>query len=113
MERMLSPEQREEITGHAEIRAIFSSSKLGNLAGSHVIDGFIRRDDYIRLYRGGKLLYGEGRAVHVDSMKRLKDDVKEVREGYDCGLRISAYQDIKEGDVIEFYALREVQRKLD
>ncbi len=112
MERMLSPEQREEITGHAEIRTIFSSSRLGNLAGSHVIDGFIRRDDYIRLYRGGKLLYGHDRPVQVDSMKRLKDDVKEVREGYDCGVRISAYQDIKEGDVIEFYALREFQRKL-
>ena len=113
MERMLSPEQREEITGHAEIRTIFSSSKLGNLAGSHVIDGVIRRDDYIRLYRGGKLLYGDGRTVKVDSMRRLKDDAKEVREGFDCGLRISAYQDIQEGDVIEFYALREIQRKLD
>ncbi len=113
MERMLAPEQREEITGHAEIRAIFASSRLGNLAGCHVIDGFIRRDDFIRIYRDGRLVYGTERPVQVDSMRRLKDDVKEVREGFDCGLRVSAYQDIKEGDVIEFYALRQVKRKFD
>jgi len=112
MEKLLSPEQREEITGHAEIRKIFTSSRLGNLAGSNVIDGFIRRDDYIRLYRGGKLLYGAERKAKADGLRREKDDAKEVREGFDCGILISAYQDIQEGDVIEFYAIKEVKRSL-
>ncbi len=112
MENMLSPEQHEEITGHAEIRKIFSSSRLGNLAGSNVIDGYIRKHDYIRLYRGGKLLYGMEKQAQVDGLRRDKDDVKDVREGFDCGILISAYQDIKEGDVIEFYRLREVKRTL-
>ena len=112
MEKLLSPEQREEITGHAEIRKIFSSSKLGNLAGSNVIDGYIRKHDFIRLYRGGKLLYGAEKKSKVDGLRRDKDDVKEVREGFDCGILISAYQDIQEGDVIEFYAVREVKRSL-
>ncbi len=113
MENLLTPERREEVTGHAEIRQIFSSSKLGNLSGCYVIDGTIGRDEYIRLYRGGKLLYGDKKTAQVDSLKRFKDDVKEVREGFECGIRISAYQDVKEGDVIEFYALREIKRSLD
>jgi translation initiation factor IF-2 len=113
MENMLTPEQREEVTGHAEIRAIFSSSKLGNLAGCYVTDGVIMRDGFIRLYREGKLIYGADRPMSIDSLKRFKDDAKEVREGFECGVRIQGYQDIKEGDVLEFYALRAVKRSLD
>ncbi len=113
MEGLLAPEKREEVTGQAEVRQIFTASTLGRLAGSYVTSGFIRRDDYIRIYRGGKLMYGLDRAVQVDSMRRFKDDVKEVREGFECGLRVAGYQGVEEGDVIEFYALKEVKRSLD
>jgi translation initiation factor IF-2 len=113
LENMLAPEQKERITGHAEIRKLFVSSKFGNVAGCFVIDGYVRRADYIRLYRDGKLMYGAEKAVQVDSLRRIKDDVREVREGFECGIRISAYQDIKEGDVIEFYEIKAQKRTLE
>ncbi len=113
MEKMLAPEQKEEITGHAEIRKIFESSRLGNLAGCYVTDGVIRRNGYVRIYRDGKLIYGADRVIQLDSLRRVKDDVREVREGFECGVRISGYQAIKEGDVVEFYELTEVRRSLE
>jgi translation initiation factor IF-2 len=113
LENLLAPEQKERITGHAEIRQIFPSSKFGNIAGSFVIDGYVRRADYVRIYRDGKLMYGADRPVQVDSLRRVKDDAKEVREGFECGIRISAYQDVKQGDVIEFYEIKQLKRTLE
>ena len=113
LENLLAPEQKERITGHAEIRKLFASSKFGNVAGCFVVDGYIRRADYIRLYRDGKLIYGVDKAAQVDSLRRIKDDVREVRDGFECGIRISAYQDVKEGDVIEFYEIKEQKRTLE
>ena len=114
LENLLAPEQKERITGHAEIRKLFASSKFGNVAGCFVIDGLVRRADFIRIYRDGRLIYGTAdRPVQVDSLRRVKDDMREVREGFECGIRISAYQDIKEGDVIEFFEIKELKRTLE
>jgi translation initiation factor IF-2 len=105
MEGMLSPEMKEEITGTAEIRETFKISKVGTIAGCMVTSGKIIRDSGIRLIREGVVVYtGE-----LDSLKRFKDDAKEVAKGYDCGMQIKNYNDIKEGDVIESF--REVAIK--
>jgi translation initiation factor IF-2 len=108
MEGMLSPELKEEITGTAEIREIFKVSKIGSIAGCMVTNGKIFRNSGIRLIRDGVVVYtGE-----LASLKRFKDDVKEVSKGYDCGMQIKNYNDIKEGDVIEAYHEVEVKKKL-
>ena len=105
MEGMLSPELKEEITGTAEIRETFKISKVGTIAGCMVTSGKIYRNAGVRLIRDGVVIYtGE-----LASLKRFKDDVKEVAKGYDCGLQVKNYNDIKEGDVIE--AFREVEVK--
>jgi translation initiation factor IF-2 len=108
MEGMLSPELKEEITGTAEIREIFKVSKIGSIAGCMVTSGKIFRNSGVRLIRDGVVVYtGE-----LSSLKRFKDDVKEVAKGYDCGMQIKNYNDIKEGDVIEAYHEVEVKKKL-
>lgn len=108
MEGMLSPELKEEITGTAEIREIFKVSKIGSIAGCMVTNGKIFRNSGIRLIRDGVVIYtGE-----LASLKRFKDDVKEVSKGYDCGMQIKNYNDIKEGDVIEAFQEVEVKKKL-
>ncbi len=108
MEGMLSPELKEEITGTAEIREIFKVSKVGSIAGCMVTNGKIYRNSGIRLIRDGVVVYtGE-----LASLKRFKDDVKEVSKGYDCGMQIKNYNDIKEGDVIEAFQEVEVKKKL-
>ena len=108
MEGMLSPELKEEITGTAEIREIFKVSKIGSIAGCMVMNGKIFRTSQIRLIRDGVVVYtGE-----LTSLKRFKDDVKEVSKGYDCGMQIKNYNDIKEGDVIEAFHEVEVKKKL-
>ncbi|GGG34136.1 translation initiation factor IF-2 [Bizionia arctica] len=108
MEGMLSPELKEEITGTAEIREIFKVSKIGSIAGCMVLSGKIFRNSGIRLIRDGVVVYtGE-----LTSLKRFKDDAKEVAKGYDCGMQIKNYNDIKEGDVIEAYHEVEVKKKL-
>ena len=108
MEGMLSPELKEEITGTAEIREIFKVSKIGSIAGCMVTSGKIFRNSGIRLIRDGVVVYtGE-----LSSLKRFKDDAKEVAKGYDCGMQIKNYNDIKEGDVIEAYHEVEVKKKL-
>ncbi|MCH4821962.1 translation initiation factor IF-2 [Gramella lutea] len=105
MEGMLSPELKEEITGTAEIRETFKISKIGTIAGCMVTSGTIYRSAGVRLIRDGVVVYtGE-----LASLKRFKDDVKEVKKGYDCGIQVKNYNDIKEGDVIE--AFREVEVK--
>ncbi|MDP9327788.1 MAG: translation initiation factor IF-2 [Actinomycetota bacterium] len=105
---MLKPEQREAELGRAEVRELFRVPKLGVIAGCYVLSGTIRRDGKARLVRDGIVIY-EGR---VGSLRRFKDDVREVAQGYECGIGIEGYQDIKEGDVIEAYEVREVARSL-
>ncbi|HLV38735.1 translation initiation factor IF-2 [Xanthomarina sp.] len=108
MEGMLSPELKEEITGTAEIREIFKVSKIGSIAGCMVLTGKIFRNSGVRLIRDGVVIYtGE-----LSSLKRFKDDAKEVAKGYDCGMQIKNYNDIKEGDIIEAYHEVEVKKKL-
>ena len=108
MEGMLSPEMREEITGNAEIREIFKVSKVGSIAGCMVTDGKIYRNSQVRLIRDGVVVY----TGVLASLKRFKDDVKEVSKGYDCGLQIKNYNDIKEGDVVEAFQEVAVKKKL-
>jgi len=108
MEGMLSPELKEEITGNAEIREIFKVSKIGSIAGCMVTSGKIFRNSGVRLIRDGVVVFtGE-----LASLKRFKDDAKEVAKGYDCGMQIKNYNDVKEGDVIEAFQEVEVKKKL-
>lgn len=109
MEGMLSPEISEKLVGNAEVREIFKVSKVGTIAGCYVTDGKIVRNNPVRVVRDGVVIYdGE-----IDSLKRFKDDVKEVQTGYECGLSIVNYNDIKVGDVIENYAVVEEKRSLE
>ncbi|MFD2892530.1 translation initiation factor IF-2 [Flavobacterium chuncheonense] len=108
MEGMLSPELKEEITGTAEVRELFKISKVGTIAGCMVTDGKILRNGQIRLIREGVVIY-TGELV---ALKRFKDDVKEVSKGYDCGMQIKNYNDLKEYDVIECFQEVEVKKKL-
>ena len=108
MEGMLSPELKEEITGTAEVRELFKISKVGTIAGCMVTDGKILRNGQIRLIREGVVIY-TGELV---ALKRFKDDVKEVSKGYDCGMQIKGYNDLKEYDVIECFHEVEVKKKL-
>ena len=107
MKGMLDPEFEEVVTGQADIRQVIKISKVGNIAGCYVTDGYIRRDCGIRLIREGVVVY-EGKLA---TLKRFKDDAKEVNAGYECGMTIENYNDIKEGDIIEGYIMQEVERK--
>lgn len=107
MKGMLAPEYHEVITGQAEIRQVIKASKIGNIAGCYVTDGSIKRNCGIRLIRDGIVVY-EGKLA---SLRRFKDDVKEVNAGFECGLNIENYNDIKEGDIIEGYIMEEVEKK--
>jgi translation initiation factor IF-2 len=105
---MLKPEERESILGEAEVRQTFRVPKLGVIAGCYVLRGTIRRNSQIRLVRDGVVVY-EGR---VGSLRRFKDDVGEVREGFECGIGLENFQDLKEGDVIEAFEVEEVARQI-
>jgi translation initiation factor IF-2 len=105
---MLSPEQREAELGRAEVRATFRVPRLGVVAGCMVVDGVIVRNSRARVVRDGVVVY-DGR---IGSLRRFKDDVREVAEGYECGIAIENFQDVKEGDFIEAYEVREVARQL-
>ena len=108
MSGMLAPEQREEAIGTAEIRTVFVASKIGTVAGSYVTSGFVHRNAKFRLLRENVVIYtGE-----VESLRRLKDDVKEVKEGFECGIKLKNYNDIKEGDQLEFFDIKEIARTL-
>ena len=108
MSGMLTPDKKEEVIGTAEIRQVFKVSKIGSIAGCMVTAGVVRRNARLRLLRNNVVIYtGE-----LDSLKRFKDDAKEVREGFECGLNIKNYNDIHEGDVLEFFEIREVARTL-
>lgn len=105
MKGMLAPELEEVVTGQAEIREIYKVSKIGNIAGCMVTDGCIKRDCGIRLIRDGVVVY-EGKLA---SLRRFKDDVKQVNQGYDCGLTIENFNDIKIGDIVEGFVMEEVE----
>ena len=108
MSGMLAPEKREEIIGHAEIRTVFVATKIGTIAGSYVLDGVVQRNAHFRLLRENVVIYtGE-----IESVKRMKDDVKEVREGFECGIKLKNYNDIKEGDQLEIFEIKEIARTL-
>jgi translation initiation factor IF-2 len=108
MEGMLAPETEEVIVGNAEVREVFRISKIGTIAGCMVTDGSIKRGNPIRLIRDGIVIY----AGKLGSLKRHKDDASEVKTGFDCGIGIDGFNDIKVGDVIESYEQREVKRTL-
>lgn len=107
MKGMLDPEFEEKIIGQAEIRQTFKVSKVGTIAGSYVTDGKITRDSGVRLIRNGVVIF-EG---EIDALKRFKDDAKEVSHGYECGITLKNFNDVKEGDIIEAYVMEEVERK--
>jgi len=108
MSGMLAPEQREEIMGMAEIRTVFVASKIGTVAGCMVTSGQVTRSAKFRLLRDNVVIYtGE-----LDSLKRAKDDVREVKEGFECGIKLKNYNDIKEGDYLEFFDVKEIARTL-
>jgi len=104
---MLKPEYEEVRLGTAEIRDIFRSSKIGNIAGCMVTDGLIRRNAKARLLRDGNVVADN---LDLASLKREKDDASEVREGFECGLVLKNYQDIKIGDIVESFEMREIPR---
>ncbi len=106
---MLEPEVREKLHGHAEIRQVFKFSKVGNIAGCFVTDGHIQRGSKIRLSRNGVIITED---LNIETLKRLKDDVKEVKAGFECGIKIAGYDDIKIGDVLEAYVKETIQRTL-
>ncbi|KAA6452826.1 translation initiation factor IF-2 [Bacillus swezeyi] len=107
MKGMLDPEYEEKVIGMVEVRQTFKVSKIGTIAGGYVTEGTITRDSGIRLIRDGVVIF-EG---EVDVLKRFKDDVKEVSQGYECGITIKKYNDIREGDMIEAYVMQEIERK--
>ena len=108
MSGLLSPEKKEEVIGMAEIRTVFVASKIGTVAGCMVTSGVVNRSAHFRLLRDNVVIYtGE-----LESLKRMKDDVREVREGFECGIKLKNYNDIKEGDQLEFFEVKEVARTL-
>ncbi|MGZ5193836.1 MAG: translation initiation factor IF-2, partial [Ramlibacter sp.] len=108
MSGMLSPEQKEEIIGTAEVRTVFVASKIGTIAGSYITTGQVTRNCKFRLLRDNVVVYtGE-----IESVKRLKDDVREVKEGFECGIKLRNYNDVKEGDQLEFFEVKEIARTL-
>jgi len=108
-EGMLEPELRQEVLGHAEVRAVFKVSKVGTIAGCYVTDGVVQRDALIRVTRGDIVIENDRK---LSQLKRFKDDAKEVRANMECGMKIDGYDDIKEGDILECYKQVEVKRTL-
>lgn len=106
---MLEPEVREKLHGHVEVRKVIKVSKIGNIAGCYVTDGHIQRGSKIRLTRGGIVITQD---LSIESLKRVKDDVREVKAGLECGIKLAGYDDIKEGDVLEAYIRETFQRTL-
>jgi len=108
MSGMLAPEKREQSLGLVEIRQVFTVSKVGSIAGCYVLEGLVRRGSSVRLLRDNVIIWtGE-----LDSLKRFKDDVKEVKAGFECGLSLKNFNDIKEGDQLEVFEVQEVARTL-
>ena len=108
MSGMLSPERKQNIVGLAQVRDVFKHPKFGSIAGCMVTDGKITRNSKVRVRRGKEIAADSV----VASLKRFKDDVKEVKAGFECGLQLKNYNDIKEGDQLEFFEVKEVARTL-
>jgi translation initiation factor IF-2 len=105
---MLAPEKKENVLGLVEVRQVFRISKVGTVAGCYVTEGLIRRNARVRLLRDNVVIHdGE-----LESLKRFKDDVREVKAGFECGLSIRSYNDVKVGDQLEVYEVQEVARTL-
>ncbi len=103
---MLSPERVEETIGEAEVRALFRASRIGVIAGCYVTNGTIRRNAQVRVVRDGTVVI----ETTVSSLKRFKDDVREVQQGFECGISLEGFNDVKEGDVLEFFETRDIVR---
>jgi len=108
MSGMLTPDKKEEVIGMAEIRQVFRISKIGAIAGCMVTNGIVRRNARLRLLRDNVVVFtGE-----LESLKRFKDDVREVKENFECGLNLKGYNDIQEGDQLEFFEIKEIARTI-
>ena len=105
---MLAPEEREEVIGMVEIREVFRISRVGNVAGCMVTEGLVRRDSQVRVLRDNVVIW----TGHIDTLRRFKDDVREVRQGFDCGITLRGYNDIKVGDQLEIFEIKEIARTL-
>ncbi|HLR29105.1 MAG TPA: translation initiation factor IF-2 [Paenalcaligenes sp.] len=105
---MLAPEEREEVIGMVEIREVFRISRVGNVAGCMVTEGLVRRDSQVRVLRDNVVIW----TGHLDTLRRFKDDVREVRQGFDCGITLRGYNDIKVGDQLEIFEIKEIARTL-
>jgi translation initiation factor IF-2 len=108
-EGLLEPDIKLEVLGHAEVRKVFRVSKVGMIAGCYVTDGIVQRDALIRVTRNDIVIENDRT---LEQLKRVKDDVKEVRSNTECGMKIAGYDDIKEGDILECYRMVEVKRTL-
>jgi len=106
---MLEPEIREKLHGHAEVRQVFKHSKIGTIAGCYITDGHIQRGSKIRLSRGGIVITED---LAIETLKRVKEDVKEVKTGFECGIKLANYDDVKVGDILEGYIKETIQRTL-
>ncbi|MCS7032997.1 MAG: translation initiation factor IF-2 [Phycisphaerae bacterium] len=106
---MLTKEVREKLHGHAEVRQVFRVSRLGNIAGCFITDGHVQRGSKVRLIRDGRVVAED---IAIESLRRVKDDVKEVKTGFECGIKLAGYDDIKQGDRFEFYVREEFERTL-
>jgi translation initiation factor IF-2 len=109
MEGLLAPEEVEQTVGTVEVRQTFRASRVGTIAGSYVTSGVVRRGANVRLVRDGTVIW-TGR---IGTLRRFQDDVREVSEGYECGITLEGYQDVKEGDVFEIFETRQVERELE
>jgi translation initiation factor IF-2 len=109
MENLLEPIRTEKKLGRAEVRALYNVPKLGVVAGSSVLDGVIKRTAHLRLWRENKQIH----SGKVASLKRFKDDVKEVAQGFECGIGIEGYSDLKPGDIIEAFEIEETRPSLN
>jgi translation initiation factor IF-2 len=105
---MLDPEMVEKVIGHAEVRQTFTITKVGVVAGLYITDGLVRRDAWMRITRENNILH----TGKVGSLRRFKEDVKEVREKFECGLTVEKFEDIKIGDIMEFFTKEKVARTL-
>jgi len=108
MEGMLEPEKREQVQGHVEVRRTFKISRIGTIAGCFVKDGLVMRNSQIRLQRDGIVIW----TGKIESLKRVKDDAREVKEGFECGIKLEGFDDVKLGDVLEAFTFVLEQRTL-
>jgi translation initiation factor IF-2 len=106
---LLAPEIREKLHGHVEVRQVFKVSRLGNIAGCFVLDGHVQRGSKIRLTRGGTVITED---LSIETLRRVKEDVREVKAGFECGIKLANYDDIKVGDIFEAYVRETIQRTL-